>query len=69
MENTQSNPIGWFEIYVNNMPRAKKFYETMLQTTLDVLLAPTEESSLNVCIPFKHEYVWFWRRFSTYGGF
>ena len=21
------NPVGWFEIYVNDMPRAKAFYE------------------------------------------
>ena len=21
------NPVAWFEIYVNDMPRAKKFYE------------------------------------------
>lgn len=22
-----SNPVGWFEIYVQDMPRAKAFYE------------------------------------------
>lgn len=31
------NPVNWFEIYVQDMPRAKKFYETMLQTTLTSL--------------------------------
>ena len=28
---TLRNPIGWTEIYVEDMPRAKKFYETVLQ--------------------------------------
>lgn len=27
----QKNPIGWFEIYVNNMDRAKKFYQAVFQ--------------------------------------
>jgi predicted enzyme related to lactoylglutathione lyase len=27
------NPIGWFEIYVQNMPRAKKFYAAVFDTT------------------------------------
>ena len=31
------NPVGWFEIYVEDMDRAKKFYETVFQTKLDNL--------------------------------
>lgn len=31
------NPVGWFEIYVQDMPRAKAFYEAVLQRTLDKL--------------------------------
>lgn len=27
---TVKNPIGWTEIYVEDMPRAQKFYETVL---------------------------------------
>jgi predicted enzyme related to lactoylglutathione lyase len=27
------NPIGWFEIYVQDMPRARKFYESVFGTT------------------------------------
>jgi len=27
---TKTNPVVWFEIYVDNMARAKKFYETVL---------------------------------------
>lgn len=32
-----SNPVGWFEIYVEDMPRARAFYESTLQTRLDRL--------------------------------
>lgn len=30
----QKNAINWFELYVTDFARAKKFYETALQTTL-----------------------------------
>ena len=29
------NPIGWFEIYVEDMERAKKFYGTVFQVTFE----------------------------------
>jgi uncharacterized protein len=38
-----NNPVGWFEIYVQDMERAKKFYETVLQTTLQKLNSPEVE--------------------------
>lgn len=31
------NPIGWFEIYVSDIPRAKKFYESVFQLKLEKL--------------------------------
>ena len=31
------NPISWFEIYVQDMPRAKAFYEAVLQVELTPL--------------------------------
>lgn len=31
------NPVGWFEIYVQDMTRAKKFYEAVLQVKLEKL--------------------------------
>ena len=34
------NPVGWFEIYVHEMPRAKAFYERVLARALIPL--PTE---------------------------
>jgi uncharacterized protein len=33
----QSNPVGWFEIYVQDMRRAKTFYETVFSTKLEKL--------------------------------
>jgi predicted enzyme related to lactoylglutathione lyase len=32
-----SNPAIWFEIYVQDMPRAKAFYQTVLGRTLEKL--------------------------------
>lgn len=31
----QTNPVGWFEIYVEDMDRAKGFYQTVFNTTLE----------------------------------
>ena len=44
--NTNRNPVGWFEIYVSDMGRAKAFYETTLATKLDHL--STSDSSLQM---------------------
>lgn len=35
-----ANPVAWFEIYVQDMDRARRFYETVLQTSLRQLNAP-----------------------------
>jgi predicted enzyme related to lactoylglutathione lyase len=37
------NAVGWFEIYVQDMKRAKPFYETVLQRTLEKLDSPGME--------------------------
>ncbi len=39
----QRNPVGWFEIYVQDIERAKRFYETVFVTKLDKLPAPEIE--------------------------
>ena len=31
----EQNPVGWFEIYVEDMERAKMFYETLLGVALE----------------------------------
>jgi uncharacterized protein len=40
------NPIAWFEIYVQDLDRAKRFYETVFQVTLEPLKAPFPEIEL-----------------------
>jgi uncharacterized protein len=37
---TKRNSVGWFEIYVQDMPRAKAFYEAMLQIQMEPLPSP-----------------------------
>lgn len=37
------NPVGWFEIYVDDMSRAKAFYEAVLAVDLEMLGDPTNE--------------------------
>lgn len=39
---TQNNVVGWFEIYVNDMERAVKFYETVLGKKLGTMNDPTD---------------------------
>src|SRR5690349_16638950 len=36
----QGNPVGWFEIYVQDMERAKTFYEAVFQLKLSKLDSP-----------------------------
>lgn len=33
----KDNPVGWFEIYVQEMERARQFYESVFQTKLERL--------------------------------
>lgn len=40
----KTNPVIWFEIYVDNMERASKFYEKVLQIELDALPSPTGDT-------------------------
>lgn len=36
----KNNPVGWFEIYVQEMDRAKGFYESVFQIELESLSSP-----------------------------
>jgi uncharacterized protein len=38
-----NNPVNWFEIYVQEMERAREFYEAMLQTKLKKLNSTVPE--------------------------
>jgi len=37
----KANPVAWFEIYVQDMARAKTFYETVFEVTLQELPPPS----------------------------
>ena len=49
------NPIGWFEIYVKDMPRAKAFYEGVFGKTLEKLGDPGAGVSEMWAFPGKHD--------------
>jgi len=37
------NPVGWFEIYVQEIARAQKFYETVLGIKMSDLPTPSDD--------------------------
>lgn len=39
----KNNPVGWFEIYVQDIDRAKAFYEAVFQIKLENLHSPDVE--------------------------
>lgn len=39
----KQNAIGWFELYVQDLPRAKAFYETVFAVTLEQIPQPEIE--------------------------
>ena len=41
-----NNPVVWFEIYVRDMERAKKFYQAVLQTAFNDMKEQPELASL-----------------------
>ena len=40
------NPVGWFEIYVDDMARAKSFYEATFSLTLELLPSPDPSTEM-----------------------
>jgi uncharacterized protein len=38
--NPQRNPVGWFEIYVDDLARAQSFYEKVFEVKLQALDSP-----------------------------
>jgi uncharacterized protein len=41
-----NNAIGWFDIYVADLERATKFYETVFNTRLEKIGDPTAETQM-----------------------
>lgn len=42
------NPVGWFEIYVQDLDRAKAFYEAVFKVALNRLDSPTPMPGLEM---------------------
>ena len=43
---TKMNAVGWFDIYVDDLDRATRFYETVLDAKLEAMGDPTGESQM-----------------------
>lgn len=43
-----ANSVNWFELYVQDMPRARAFYEAVLGTTLEPLKVPGDDDGLEM---------------------
>lgn len=53
MKTQAKNPFTWVEIYVEDMSRAQKFYETVLQVELVPMQAPGDFGDLEMlCFPW-----------------
>lgn len=49
------NPISWFEIYVTDLARASKFYESMLGVHLEKLDVPDDSNIVMLAFPSNME--------------
>lgn len=50
-----SNPVAWFDIYVADMERAKKFYESVLKVQLADLGDPSDPNIVMKSFPGDRE--------------
>ena len=50
-----SNPVGWFEIYVHDMARAKAFYEAVFGRSLSHLPQPAADVSEMLVFDMNNE--------------
>lgn len=48
MENRKYNAVGWFEIYVQDIEKAKKFYGEVFQVQLADMQDPTDNADGNM---------------------
>ena len=51
----KGNPVGWFEIYVQDMERAKAFYESVFECELQPLPLPEAEGLQMLSFPMDGE--------------
>ncbi|MGQ8364392.1 VOC family protein [Glaciecola sp. 1036] len=45
------NPVGWFEIYVDDMDRASEFYKSVFNVSFEPLADPTNENFKMMMFP------------------
>jgi len=50
-----SNPVGWFEIYVQDMGRARAFYESVFGIKLESLTPPDTAGMEMLAFPSKQD--------------
>lgn len=50
-----SNPVGWFDLYVADINRAQKFYESVLDVQLEDLGDPSDPSMIMKAFPCDME--------------
>ena len=43
---SKMNAVGWFDIFVDDLPRATKFYETVFASKLEQMGDPTGETQM-----------------------
>ena len=46
-----NNPVGWFENYVDDLPRAREFYQTVLGVQLEDLDVPEDAALKMLAFP------------------
>lgn len=51
-----NNPVGWFEIYVQDMARAQSFYESIFRVTLEQLGDPNDSSVEMMAFPMDMDH-------------
>ena len=49
------NPVVWFEIYTDDLQRARQFYETVLQVELTEMFNPTSDELQMLAFPSNME--------------
>ncbi len=51
----RGNPVGWFEIYVDDMERAKAFYQKVFEIKFELISDPTNEGLVMNTFPSDME--------------
>lgn len=49
--NMKTRKAAWFEIYIDDMEKATKFYETVFNTKLEPLGDPSDQNTIKMSFP------------------